>query len=154
MIRRPPRSTLFPYTTLFRSRLALSLPCFVDARSLFAIGRPDSVRLVGHYGRLPLRNDSRAGGFAGRGNGHHRARSRFHRLPPRQRVYSGAVLVYLQSLAFPVRLRVDARDAAAFPVRPVNGVWMEAVVADIDGERGDLQLCDSGEDAKIGRAHV
>src|SRR5258707_10986036 len=24
MIRRPPRSTLFPYTTLFRSRLALS----------------------------------------------------------------------------------------------------------------------------------
>src|SRR3712207_9034660 len=26
MIRRPPRSTLFPYTTLFRS--ALSLPCF------------------------------------------------------------------------------------------------------------------------------
>src|SRR5258708_31681049 len=26
MIRRPPRSTLFPYTTLFRSR-ALGLPC-------------------------------------------------------------------------------------------------------------------------------
>src|SRR3712207_8272974 len=25
MIRRPPRSTLFPYTTLFRSRLALAL---------------------------------------------------------------------------------------------------------------------------------
>src|SRR2546428_13883289 len=25
MIRRPPRSTLFPYTTLFRSRLAISL---------------------------------------------------------------------------------------------------------------------------------
>src|SRR5260370_16621961 len=28
MIRRPPRSTLFPYTTLFRSRL--SKRCFVD----------------------------------------------------------------------------------------------------------------------------
>src|SRR3990167_8293500 len=27
MIRRPPRSTLFPYTTLFRSRLALSASC-------------------------------------------------------------------------------------------------------------------------------
>src|SRR5258708_21232023 len=26
MIRRPPRSTLFPYTTLFRSRLALGRP--------------------------------------------------------------------------------------------------------------------------------
>src|SRR5690242_21295761 len=26
MIRRPPRSTLFPYTTLFRSRLRLVLP--------------------------------------------------------------------------------------------------------------------------------
>src|SRR5256885_7280645 len=26
MIRRPPRSTLFPYTTLFRSRWALQLP--------------------------------------------------------------------------------------------------------------------------------
>src|SRR5260370_19265466 len=26
MIRRPPRSTLFPYTTLFRSRRALPLP--------------------------------------------------------------------------------------------------------------------------------
>src|SRR3712207_7751145 len=26
MIRRPPRSTLFPYTTLFRSNLCMSLP--------------------------------------------------------------------------------------------------------------------------------
>src|SRR2546430_10013740 len=27
MIRRPPRSTLFPYTTLFRSRSSASVPC-------------------------------------------------------------------------------------------------------------------------------
>src|SRR5437667_5593605 len=27
MIRRPPRSTLFPYTTLFRSRPAATYPC-------------------------------------------------------------------------------------------------------------------------------
>src|SRR2546430_10955709 len=27
MIRRPPRSTLFPYTTLFRSRRAMALSC-------------------------------------------------------------------------------------------------------------------------------
>src|SRR2546422_10832476 len=34
MIRRPPRSTLFPYTTLFRSllRVPLGLPVGVDAR--------------------------------------------------------------------------------------------------------------------------
>src|SRR5437764_10941282 len=30
MIRRPPRSTLFPYTTLFRSRRALPLPAARD----------------------------------------------------------------------------------------------------------------------------
>src|SRR3989442_10109000 len=30
MIRRPPRSTLFPYTTLFRSTQFLSFPYFVD----------------------------------------------------------------------------------------------------------------------------
>src|SRR2546430_11155940 len=30
MIRRPPRSTLFPYTTLFRSRLDLSHPVVND----------------------------------------------------------------------------------------------------------------------------
>src|SRR2546422_4649192 len=34
MIRRPPRSTLFPYTTLFRSRAAL------DARVSLAAGPP------------------------------------------------------------------------------------------------------------------
>src|SRR3989442_6283532 len=32
MIRRPPRSTLFPYTTLFRSRLALRVPPKQGAR--------------------------------------------------------------------------------------------------------------------------
>src|SRR5688572_32605423 len=33
MLRRPPRSTLFPYTTLFRSRLG---KCGVDVRELHA----------------------------------------------------------------------------------------------------------------------
>src|SRR2546426_6334941 len=49
MIRRPPRSTLFPYTTLFRSRMILlSLPRFSDpatAHALFWRGSP-------HYRRL------------------------------------------------------------------------------------------------------
>src|SRR2546425_8117497 len=30
MIRRPPRSTLFPYTTLFRSRLAVEIALMAD----------------------------------------------------------------------------------------------------------------------------
>src|SRR5256885_5167063 len=32
MIRRPPRSTLFPYTTLFRSALSLPCSCLWDSR--------------------------------------------------------------------------------------------------------------------------
>src|SRR5690554_7485601 len=43
MIRRPPRSTLFPYTTLFRS--VLELPASARALSLgnaFAVGTVDS----------------------------------------------------------------------------------------------------------------
>src|SRR5256885_14589253 len=35
MIRRPPRSTLFPYTTLFRSANVLSLRAFLTLRQLF-----------------------------------------------------------------------------------------------------------------------
>src|SRR3712207_9520701 len=50
MIRRPPRSTLFPYTTLFRSVYPLSGHHF----SRTAYGKPyfpyDVSRLFGHYG--------------------------------------------------------------------------------------------------------
>src|SRR2546428_4897029 len=48
MIRRPPRSTLFPYTTLFRSaRRRVSFPILVPA----ALGRPDDV-VVSDRGRV------------------------------------------------------------------------------------------------------
>src|SRR2546426_1935369 len=48
MIRRPPRSTLFPYTTLFRSRIAVDRCTEVDRRfpgALHALapGHPDVV---------------------------------------------------------------------------------------------------------------
>src|SRR2546429_1672144 len=49
MIRRPPRSTLFPYTTLFRSRTDLEAhpPCAAVVHvALTAI--PDAVRAVQH----------------------------------------------------------------------------------------------------------
>src|SRR2546422_1416034 len=38
MIRRPPRSTLFPYTTLFRSPFE---PVAVDVGELLAVGEPE-----------------------------------------------------------------------------------------------------------------
>src|SRR3712207_1887952 len=47
MIRRPPRSTLFPYTTLFRSSTRLCLPCFVPLR---AVGTLLGPRLAGPLG--------------------------------------------------------------------------------------------------------
>src|SRR3989475_1226032 len=42
MIRRPPRSTLFPYTTLFRS-LLLTLPaaCLISVAVLYGLAWPD-----------------------------------------------------------------------------------------------------------------
>src|SRR3712207_8451180 len=44
MIRRPPRSTLFPYTTLFRSSLGTKGQDMVDCMKLL---RPDA--MVGHW---------------------------------------------------------------------------------------------------------
>src|SRR5687767_15328333 len=39
MIRRPPRSTLFPYTTLFRSTTNEKLPKLGSASTMVAVGR-------------------------------------------------------------------------------------------------------------------
>src|SRR3712207_7931497 len=51
MIRRPPRSTLFPYTTLFRSALAQRVQ---DGFTDFdvAIATPDMMPVVGRLGRV------------------------------------------------------------------------------------------------------
>src|SRR2546426_6526673 len=53
MIRRPPRSTLFPYTTLFRSRRTprrvARRPCTGDARRP---GGPDQLRVLRDAQRL------------------------------------------------------------------------------------------------------
>src|SRR2546430_8898009 len=53
MIRRPPRSTLFPYTTLFRSDLSMLIHLEGDAR---ADGLLEAALLHGH---LILPNDER-----------------------------------------------------------------------------------------------
>src|SRR6266704_5536099 len=64
MIRRPPRSTLFPYTTLFRSRSAWAVPLcaagcalslLVSAPGGFAQGRP--ARSEEHTSELQSRFD-------------------------------------------------------------------------------------------------
>src|SRR5256886_17473638 len=56
MIRRPPRSTLFPYTTLFRSRLSILIPPKGACPSL-----PSS---KGTMKILPLATDDNFGGAA------------------------------------------------------------------------------------------
>src|SRR2546422_7531444 len=59
MIRRPPRSTLFPYTTLFRSGTASTLRCRrsrrTGRRSGTAIRRPGSSRSEEHTSELQSR---------------------------------------------------------------------------------------------------
>src|SRR3712207_8024640 len=52
MIRRPPRSTLFPYTTLFRSFpvIRLGVHLFFDARRL--LGLLGKLRLVSYFSRV------------------------------------------------------------------------------------------------------
>src|SRR3712207_7884554 len=50
MIRRPPRSTLFPYTTLFRSRGARFGPCAALSWA-FCLSRPSARRLGRASGR-------------------------------------------------------------------------------------------------------
>src|SRR3712207_8545936 len=46
MIRRPPRSTLFPYTTLFRSWLVVDLPRRLDEHTLSVMSSCDHVVVV------------------------------------------------------------------------------------------------------------
>ena len=54
MIRRPPRSTLFPYTTLFRSQAAAGLADFRGAERRFEVrGEPNGILVVDDYGHHP-----------------------------------------------------------------------------------------------------
>src|SRR3712207_8235044 len=55
MIRRPPRSTLFPYTTLFRSAWAfpMSADILSSPRPEVERARPNGVRWRAHPGSVP-----------------------------------------------------------------------------------------------------
>src|SRR3712207_8359495 len=59
MIRRPPRSTLFPYTTLFRSRPAGPLWALVYC--CYAVLSLDSIRAVGSHSRRAAQSSGRQG---------------------------------------------------------------------------------------------
>src|SRR5207249_7583501 len=56
MIRRPPRSTLFPYTTLFRSRLNEALLFYNEASALSELSA-DHARSEEHTSELQSRFD-------------------------------------------------------------------------------------------------
>src|SRR3712207_8298107 len=61
MIRRPPRSTLFPYTTLFRSDQAAALPAVGALRGLGPVpvaGQQRVEQLDGHRDRKSTRLNS------------------------------------------------------------------------------------------------
>src|SRR5438132_12197482 len=61
MIRRPPRSTLFPYTTLFRScGCASRCPSTPDRRRGWRAGAPAAARRVAREGRAAARRGARS----------------------------------------------------------------------------------------------
>src|SRR3712207_8809284 len=59
MIRRPPRSTLFPYTTLFRSLEGRFVPFIVQENAIAGVGKPD--RAVGVDDHIVGRVEALAG---------------------------------------------------------------------------------------------
>src|SRR5689334_23765800 len=64
MIRRPPRSTLFPYTTLFRSYVPGGYLTWIHNNSLFAAPL-DLARLAVRGNAVPLLDDVRRSGTSG-----------------------------------------------------------------------------------------
>src|SRR5258708_29547618 len=52
MIRRPPRSTLFPYTTLFRSHLSVAENIFLGREPRQPLGRVDRREMAARAARL------------------------------------------------------------------------------------------------------
>src|SRR5256885_11474412 len=65
MIRRPPRSTLFPYTTLFRSTITENLLMGAYTRNDKAGIAADIERMFGIFPRLKERRDQLAGTMSG-----------------------------------------------------------------------------------------
>ena len=63
----------------------------------------------------------------------------------RHRIYSGAVLVPVEDRNLSFYLRLGARHASAFPIRPVDEFRVEGVVAAFDRKRGDHKSFDCAD---------
>src|SRR2546430_3034091 len=57
MIRRPPRSTLFPYTTLFRSRFASGALGVIQATTSVWPGLPKTIAIHGDRGSVVVEQE-------------------------------------------------------------------------------------------------
>src|SRR3712207_8329711 len=78
MIRRPPRSTLFPYTTLFRSGRVVGVRDVARRRAAVRdAARPRGTRNAGRSGRS-LRGGARSGTVAPRGGRRDRKSTRLN----------------------------------------------------------------------------
>src|SRR5256886_8353142 len=64
MIRRPPRSTLFPYTTLFRSQRSAVIECFECKRKQQVCGAATSTICPGCSAHIDLRDYKITSGFS------------------------------------------------------------------------------------------
>src|SRR2546430_9170976 len=90
MIRRPPRSTLFPYTTLFRSDPGADYAYVLRALAEFRLGKPAAARADAETAAR-LRSGFRVPGEAGlppvepQASGTPGARTRIHRSAPQSR---------------------------------------------------------------------
>src|SRR5256885_13127722 len=85
MIRRPPRSTLFPYTTLFRSLggdVLVAVGGLEDQRRGEAAEQPAGPRRAPVQAKLPGQQPVPGGGGTGEGARPHEGNGRAHRLTP------------------------------------------------------------------------
>src|SRR5580693_4559062 len=127
--------------------MAVSLPRFVDVYALFAIGNSHPVWPLGHLGWHSLRNNFRARHFAGSGNSNRRVGRSLCVLARRKRLHTGAFLAAVEDSGFPVRLRLDARNASAFPVRPTDVFRLEIAAAGFHRKRDSHELRHPGKTA-------
>src|SRR3712207_8442487 len=90
MIRRPPRSTLFPYTTLFRSKdMAFDLPRAVFSRAAWSLDPPEVGALMDRIRRagVPLKDHAGVSPQYGIKTGCNEARSEEHTSELQSRQY-------------------------------------------------------------------
>src|SRR3989449_3870195 len=131
MIRRPPRSTLFPYTTLFRSVRDVGTPGLIERRQRVLILRASALQV-------------RANVEPSQGVALQNVHDRRHAGQPEERV---AAFLLIDSVGRAARIRRTERDV---PVRPDR-------LIDVETERVAIETVEKANRAlflAIGRARV